>query len=155
MQSDRRQRTACLWSYAVATVVLVWLTWRFIRSDLDFLLGKEKNWSSPSRAGNLLLSHSMTENTNDPLKYIADPFTHRVLKRDAGSRDFRSACFDFSGNSSKQVKCTPSFSVAGMPKSMPKSGTSALYFYLKHHPQLALMRKEVCALNSPPNSIFA
>ena len=36
----------------------------------------------------------------------------------------------------------PSFSIAGMPK----SGTSALYFYLKHHPQLVLMPKEVNAL---------
>jgi hypothetical protein len=38
---------------------------------------------------------------------------------------------------------------------MPKSGTSALYFYLKHHPQLALMRKELCALRSPPDSTFS
>ena len=40
-------------------------------------------------------------------------------------------------------------------KSMPKSGTSALYFYLKHHPQLALMRKEICALDSPTNAMSA
>lgn len=30
---------------------------------------------------------------------------------------------------------------------MPKSGTSALYFYLNHHPQLVLHHKESCALN--------
>lgn len=140
MRADHRQRMLCLWSYGVAVVVLVWLACRGIRLDLDYLLEKEKSSSSSGRAGNY-----------SRLEYLADPLTHRVLKRDAGSRDFRSACFDFSGNSSKQVMCTPSFSVAGMFK----SGSSALYFYLKHHPQLALMRKEVCALDYPSDPMFA
>jgi hypothetical protein len=118
---------------------------------MDLCLGKEKIWSSSSRAGKLFLSHLMTENINDRLEYLAVPFTHRVLKRDAGPWDFRSACFDFSVNGSKQVKCTPSFSVAGMPK----SGTSALYLYRKHYPQLALMGKEICALDSPTNAMSA
>jgi len=131
----------------MATVVVFLLTYRNFGASLDLHLEKEKSWSSSSSAKNLAF---MTGKINNHLEYLADPFTQRVLKRDVGSRDFRSACFDFSVNSSsKQVKCTPSFSVAGMPK----SGTSALYFYLKHHPQLALMRKELCALDSPTTAI--
>lgn len=144
------QTTSSLRIYSLGTyIVLLGLVYRIIYSGGNFWLENKINCSSFSRTGNLSLSHSMTENVQDRLEYLGDPFTHRILKRDAESRDFRSACFDFSVNSNKQVKCTPSFSVAGMPK----GGTSALYFYLKQHPQLALMPKELCALDPPINAI--
>lgn len=147
MHSEYRWRTCCLQTYTVATLVVFWLTSREIRSNVEF----SSDWSSSSRVGNFFLSHSITESIKDRVEYFVDPFTHHLLKRDDEARDLRSACFDFSGNGSKQVKCIPSFSVAGMPK----SGTSALYFYLKHHPQLALMSKELCALETPTNALSA
>ena len=40
------------------------------------------------------------------------------------------------------IKCLPSFSIVGIPK----SGTSALWWYLQSHPKLVAVSKEKCAL---------
>ncbi len=79
------------------------------------------------------------------MEYFQDPSTNFLLKRDS---EHKAACFKSDGNSSK---CIPSFSIAGMPK----SGTSALYFYLNTHHEVVLQDKEMCALKSIPGFLEA
>lgn len=67
------------------------------------------------------------------------PFTGATIRSTHRLPGFRAPCF-FLGNDT--VKCLPSFSVAGMPK----SGTSALWWYLSHHPHILPQKKlEKCA----------
>lgn len=72
--------------------------------------------------------------------YLVNPATQQYYIKSERSPRHSADCFP-----SENGTCFPSFSIAGMPK----SGTSALYFYLKHHPQLVLQKKELCALALP------
>jgi hypothetical protein len=51
-------------------------------------------------------------------------------------------CIDI--KDSNTFSCLPSFSIAGMPK----SGSSALHWYLSQYPKLSFMPKELCAVGA-------
>ena len=84
-----------------------------------------------------------------PAEYIHDIASGQLWNMEDRKPNRTALCF---GKEDTGSKCFPSFSIVGMPK----SGTSALYFYLKHHPQLVFNEKESCALEplsgSPPRT---
>lgn len=137
------------WRFVLAITLLVCWTLRNIYSNDGFLMVERSRLYS-FKTKDLFEPHRIRGNDDDRLAYILDPSSRRLVERDATSKDYRASCYDFSGTAinntnNEYVRCTPSFSIAGMPK----SGTSALHYYLRHHPDLMLMDKEKCVLDGP------
>jgi hypothetical protein len=82
--------------------------------------------------------------------FTAPTFFHQLHLDEDRTPTHKADCYRLDHLDAKPYRCLPSFSIAGFPK----AGTSALHWYLGHHPKIIQAPKELCPIGKTSEQYF-